>query len=105
MIGPRFASALLVGAVIAAAVRAEGAPKGRVIRVERTTKVVVPRFCAMASVRGQSLCFGRPREGERIAIIDTSEKAVIGEFLIESVGEATEFSQLGICVDTGVQTV
>jgi hypothetical protein len=101
MLAPRAAGLLLVGAATAAA----AAPRGRVVRVERGTAAAVPRLCAMAAIRDQNLCFGRPREGERVAIIDLSEKRVRGEFVIESVEDSAELAQLRMCVDTGVQTV
>ena len=104
----RLASSLLAGATVllaGAAPRAEAAPRGRVIRVERGVAARVPRLCAMTAVRGQSICFGRPREGERIAVIDLADKAVRGEFVIESVSEAADATHLGVCLDTGLQIV
>jgi hypothetical protein len=59
----------------------------------------------MEAIRDQNLCFGRPRAGERIAIIDLSEQRVRGEFVIESVEDSAELAQIRMCVDTGVQTV
>jgi hypothetical protein len=98
----RFACLLLVGAM---ALAAEGAPRGRVVRVERGVAAAVPRICAMGGSRGQHMCFGEPREGDRIAVIDLAERRVRGEFVIESVTEATELAAMGLCINTGVRTV
>jgi hypothetical protein len=98
-----------LGAVVlvaAAALAAEGAPRGRVVRVERTIAATVPRICAMGGgTRGQNMCFGDPRVGDRIAVIDMAEKRVRGEYVIESVSEATELSSLGLCISSGVKSV
>jgi hypothetical protein len=95
---------LLVGAPAPAA---EAAPRGRVVRVERSVASVVPRICAMGggARSGQNLCFGEPHDGDRIAVIDLAEKRVRGEFVIEAVTEATELSSLNLCISTGVRSV
>ncbi len=99
------ASLPLAGAVALVAVSAAAAPRGRVVRVERGATSAVPRLCSIATGRGEGVCFGQPRKGERIAVLDLSERTVRGEFLIESVGAATELTSRGVCVSTGVQTV
>jgi len=92
----------LVGAL---ALAADAAPRGRVVRVERNTLGPTPRFCSIGNRRGEGTCFGQPREGERIALVDLVDRTVRGEFVIESVGEATELAALGLCVSSGVKTV
>jgi hypothetical protein len=93
---------LLVGGL---GLAAEAAPRGRVVRVERNTIGPTPRFCSIGGPRGEGTCFGQPREGERIAVVDLVEKTVRGEFVIESVSEATELAALGMCVSSGIKTV
>jgi hypothetical protein len=80
-------------------------PAGKVVRVERPQLSAVPRLCVMGMGRGQSMCLGQPRAGERVAIIDMEDKAVRGELVIESIGEETELAALGLCVSSGVRTV
>jgi len=99
--GVLLASALLLGG----APPARAAPHGRVVRVERNTISVVPRFCSMGGRRGEGTCFGQPREGEVIEVVDQMGKTVRGTFVIESVTEAAELAALGLCVSTGVRTV
>jgi hypothetical protein len=94
---------LLVGAI---ALSADAAPRrGRVVRVERAAVSPVPKRCTLVAGRGEGLCFGQPHKGERIAVLDLSERAVRGELVIESVGEGAELIARGVCVNTGVYTV
>lgn len=95
---------MLVGALLLAA-GASAAPRGRVIRVERGSIAAVPRLCAMGASRGENMCFGQPRVGERVAVVDLGERVVRGEFVIESVGDAKDLLSRGICVSTGLQMV
>jgi len=88
----------------AAAPVAEGAPPGRVIRVERARAVVAPRFCVQPA-GGQRVCFGRPREGEHIALIDAENKMIRGDFVIDTIADATEMGARGLCVDSGAFAV
>jgi len=81
------------------------APAGRVVRVERPQLSAVPRLCVMGLGRGQSMCLGQPRAGERVTIIDMDDRAVRGELVIETVGEETELAALGLCVSSGIRTV
>ncbi len=106
MAGPRLSICLpLAGAIALASVPAAAGPRGRVVRVERSASAGVPRLCSISAGRGEGVCFGQPRKGERIAVLDLSERKVSGELLIESVGEPTELASRGVCVSTGVQTV
>lgn len=99
----RLACLLLVGAT---ASPAAGAPRGRVVRVERSPAVVVPRICAMGGGgAGQNMCFGEPREGDRIVVIDLAERRVRGDFVIESVAEATDLASINVCISSGVRSV
>ena len=93
---------LLVGAM---ALAAEAAPRGRVVRVERAPADPVPRRCSIRPERGEIRCYGQPRKGERIAVIDLSAEAVRGELVIESVGARLPDAGLGICVNTDVHAV
>jgi hypothetical protein len=96
----------LAGLLLASALGPAGAaPPGRVVRVERAARVSVPRVCVMLGGRGQSTCFGQPSVGEHVAFIDMVDKAVRGELVIESVGPATEFDSLGLCVSSGAHGV
>jgi hypothetical protein len=106
MAGPRLSICLpLAGAVALAAVPAAAGPRGRVVRVERGPSAGVPRLCSISAGRGEGVCFGQPRKGERIAVLDMSERKMSGELVIEAVGEPTELTSRGVCVNTGLQTV
>lgn len=98
-----FQSMLLPGALALAALAlsAEAAPRGRVVRVERGTLSAVPRLCSLGGVRSQALCFGHPRVGERIMVLDLTERTVRGELVIESVGDASELTGRGVCISSG----
>jgi hypothetical protein len=73
---------ILVGAMTIA-ITAAAAPKGRVIRVERPSKLAaVPRFCMLSETA--SFCLGQPKDGDRIALVDRDRSAVVGELRIDS---------------------
>jgi hypothetical protein len=101
MLRLRHASLLVLGAM---ALTAEGAPRGRVVRVERGAVKTVPRFCVMGG-GDRNMCFGEPREGDHITIFDLGERRVRGEFVIESSSESTELAAIGLCVNTGIRNV
>jgi hypothetical protein len=105
LVGAPGAGALVVGALVAGAMplAAEAAPRGRVVRVERDTLGPVPRRCSMAPGLGELRCYGEPRKGERIAVIDLSAGTVRGELVIESV--SAELPAFSMCVNPGVHTV
>lgn len=83
----RFASAV---AVLAVALPAWSAPPGRVIRVPHARAAPVPRICAMTPGRDQGMCFGQPVAGDRVALVDPLAKDILGEFVIDAVGEPTD---------------
>jgi hypothetical protein len=103
------ANALALLAASAAALTSPGValagPAGRVVRIERAQLGVVPRLGVMGISRGQSMCLGQPRAGERVALIDIEDKAVHGELVIDSVGEENELAALGLCVSSGAHSV
>jgi hypothetical protein len=101
-IAAAIAAPVLAGAPAA---RADGGPHGRVVRIERAQVTAVPRLCAMSFGRDQSVCFGRPTEGERVALVDTARKEVLGVFLIDAVGEPNDLAGRGLCVDSGLYPV
>jgi hypothetical protein len=93
-------------AAAAGALAAEAAPRGRVIRVERSPANTVPRFCSLTASGGDGgLCFGRPRPGERFAIVAPLEPRLRGEFIVESVAEPTELISRGLCPDSDIHVV
>jgi hypothetical protein len=82
---------------------AEGAPRGRVVRVERAKVALPPRFCELPA-RGQAMCLGSPREGERVAVL-VADRSIVGSFVIEEVREPTELYERGLCSGAGVLAV
>jgi hypothetical protein len=82
---------------------AEGAPRGRVVRVERGKALPPPRYCELPA-RGQAFCLGSPREGDRVTLF-VADRAIVGSFAIDQVGKPTELYERGLCSDTGVGAV
>jgi hypothetical protein len=82
---------------------AEGAPRGRVVRVERRKVAPPPRYCELPA-RGQAVCLGSPREGDRVTVL-VADRAIVGSFVIDDVGKATELYDRGLCSDTGISAV
>lgn len=84
---------------------AQAEPRGRVVRVERAPAVTAPRYCSMAADAGRRVCFGRPFEGEHVAVIDTVKRTVRGDFVIESIEDDLEYMSRGLCVAAGAYAV
>ena len=98
----RFATLILLGAMT---LTAWAAPRGRVIRVERGTSAADPRFCAIGLRSSESLCFGKPAEGERVLLIDPEQKVIVGELRIDKVTPTTDVGGMGFCSDAGLYSI
>ncbi len=71
---------------------AQAAPHGRVVRVERTRRVEVARWCQIAVTRdgGEDMGAGAPAIGETATLLDLASGAVVGVFRIEGATPKTD---------------
>ena len=79
--------------LLATATSAVAAPRGRVVRVDRSRgQSVPPRLCVLMDTPGKLLCVGEARAGDAVSFLDSGTGELLGEARIDSAGSGSRMA-------------